>query len=131
MAITSVRTVDAFRTEPRSHPDFLALTFFAFWMLSNAIERKHRWPFASAISAANQHCARLSKQLLVMSSSANTVPNENNPGTERKRERRRCVRPLPASHPLRLPSTASSRSRGEPQGVGFGNSLFFAEAVRF
>ena len=85
----------------------------------------------AAISAANQHCARLSKQLLVMSSSANTVPNENNPGTERKRERRRCVRPLPASHPLRLPSTASSRSRGEPQGVGFGNSLFFAEAVRF
>ena len=34
----------------------------------------------AAISAANQHCARLSKQLLVMSSSANTVPNENNPG---------------------------------------------------
>lgn len=32
----------------------------------------------AAISAANQHCARLSKQLRVLSSSSNTVPNENN-----------------------------------------------------
>jgi len=31
----------------------------------------------AAISAANQHCARLSKQLRVLSSSANTVLNEN------------------------------------------------------
>src|SRR5215207_1506198 len=31
----------------------------------------------AAISAANQHCLRLSKQLRVLSSSANTVLNEN------------------------------------------------------
>ena len=30
MATTSVRTVDAYRTEPRSHPDFLALTLSLF-----------------------------------------------------------------------------------------------------
>ena len=34
----------------------------------------------AAISAANQHCARLSKQLLVLSSSTNTVLNQNNTG---------------------------------------------------
>ena len=34
----------------------------------------------AAISAANQHCARLSKQVLVLSSSANTVLNENTTG---------------------------------------------------
>ena len=34
----------------------------------------------AAISAANQHCARLSKQLLALSSSTNTVPNENTTG---------------------------------------------------
>ena len=34
----------------------------------------------AAITAANQHCMRLSKQLLVMSSSSNTVPNENTTG---------------------------------------------------
>jgi hypothetical protein len=31
----------------------------------------------AAISAANQHCARLSKQLLILSSSTNTGFNEN------------------------------------------------------
>jgi len=36
MATTSVRTADAYRTKPRSHLDFLALTSFAFL---DAVER--------------------------------------------------------------------------------------------
>ena len=34
----------------------------------------------AAISAAHQYCTRLSKQLFVLSSSTNTVLNENNTG---------------------------------------------------
>ena len=69
----------------------------------------------AAISAANQHCAQLSKQLRVLSSSANTVWTKTH-RSQRKRECRRRDFPLHCgSRPLddaRLPERPGRAAPG-------------------